>query len=301
MNRLNYNHLYYFWVAVRTGSLAAASSELHLAQSTVSKQLKNLEEQFGHELFDRSGRRLVPNDFGQNVFKYANEIFSIGHELADYASGKNAGEQKRLRLGLTGSVPKYMIREWVAPMMGLEGSVQFSCYEGKLVDLVDELIVHQLDVVVTDRPLPAQKKEHVRSRELGESPVAFFGAPEFAETISGPFPESLDEAQMLLPTPEAQLRRKLDTWFVDQDLSPRIVGQFQDIAQMKSLGQAGMGIFPLPTIIEKQTSRQYEVRKVGNVTDITETFFAIVGQRQLDNSAVERLIERAVGWLSAST
>jgi hypothetical protein len=53
---LNYHHLLYFWTVAREGSVTAAARRLGLAQSTVSGQLRRLEQRLGHPLFQRQGR-----------------------------------------------------------------------------------------------------------------------------------------------------------------------------------------------------------------------------------------------------
>ena len=76
MDWLNYHHLYYFWLVAREGSIARAAKQLHLAHPTISKQLHQLEASFEGKLFERVGRNLVLTQFGQTVFRYAEEIFS---------------------------------------------------------------------------------------------------------------------------------------------------------------------------------------------------------------------------------
>ena len=81
MNWLNYHHLLYFWTVARAGTIAEACKTLRLAQPTISAQLRLLEESIGKKLFAREGRRLVLTDAGQVVYRYANEIFSLGREM----------------------------------------------------------------------------------------------------------------------------------------------------------------------------------------------------------------------------
>ena len=87
MRHLNYNHLLYFWTVAREGSIARASEVLFLTPQTISGQLKLLEESIGKPLFVRVGRRLVLSDTGQIVNQYADEIFSLGAELAQRMKG----------------------------------------------------------------------------------------------------------------------------------------------------------------------------------------------------------------------
>lgn len=88
MEWLNYHHLLYFWSVARTGSVVRAARELRLAQPTISGQIRLLEESLGEKLFDRVGRNLVLTDTGRIVFRYADEIFSLGRDLLGTLRGR---------------------------------------------------------------------------------------------------------------------------------------------------------------------------------------------------------------------
>src|SRR4030095_12508377 len=68
MEWFNYHHLLYFWLVAREGSLARASSQLRLAQSTVSGQIRAFENTLGEKLFVRSGRRFMLSEVGRVVY-----------------------------------------------------------------------------------------------------------------------------------------------------------------------------------------------------------------------------------------
>ena len=87
MTWLNYHHLLYFWVVAKKGTITAACRELSLAQPTISAQLRALENALGHELFDRSRRKLALTETGRIVYGYADEIFSVGQNLMDALEG----------------------------------------------------------------------------------------------------------------------------------------------------------------------------------------------------------------------
>ena len=108
MEWLNYHHLFYFWTVVRAGSITQAAAHLRLAQATISSQIKALEESLGEPLLVRAGRRLQPTAAGQVVFRYADEIFSLGRELREALAGRavrprpltgsNSGERRARRV-----------------------------------------------------------------------------------------------------------------------------------------------------------------------------------------------------------
>jgi LysR family transcriptional activator of nhaA len=295
MEWLNYHHLYYFWTVAREGTVAEASEELHLAPSTISKQIGQLEERLGHDLFDRTGRRLVLNDFGRVVHRYADEVFSIGHELLEYAEGHEAGQPHRLHVGVSESIPKLMVRELVTPI--LHDELQLGFHEGPLDTLLDDLAIHQLDVVLTDRPLPVEQSNRAVAHLLGQSAIGFYASGDQARSLADGFPDSLDDADLLLPTSDAAIRQNLDAWFTRHDLHPRIVAQCQDAAQMKVFGDIGIGAFPAPVVLESAMADQYDIEKVGEADGVDETFYAIAASRRIEEPTVEGLVEHARDWL----
>ena len=72
----------------------------------MSGQLKALEDSLGEKLFSRVGRRLVLTDVGRVVYRYAEEIFSLGRELQDTLKDRPTGRPVRLTVGVADAVPK---------------------------------------------------------------------------------------------------------------------------------------------------------------------------------------------------
>lgn len=56
MSHLNYNHLYYFWMVCKQGSITKAAEALFLTPQTVTGQIKALEERMDGKLTKRNGR-----------------------------------------------------------------------------------------------------------------------------------------------------------------------------------------------------------------------------------------------------
>lgn len=292
MEWLNYHHLYYFWMVAREDTLSSASDVLRLAPSTLSKQIRQLEEKLGHELFNRSGRSLVLNDFGEIVFRYADDIFRIGQELLDFATGQPVGGRLRLRVGVTTSVPKLLVRKLLGPATWADEQVHLIVREASLNTLLSDLSLHQLDVVLADRASPPDSDFKVFNHLLGRCDMRLLGSPALAAQLRPDFPKSLHGAPMLLPTTGAILRRRLERWFEAHDVHPKIVAEFQDTAQMNAFGQTGLGAFPAPAVIAEDTAQQYEVESIGQIEEITEDFYAITVERRVQHPTVVTILER---------
>ena len=290
---LNYHHLLYFWTVAKEGSIAKACEKLRLAQPTISGQLRLLEETLGEKLFTRAGRGLVMTEVGQVVFRYADEIFSLGRELQDVLKGRPQGRPLRLLVGISDLVPKLIAYRVLQPTMSMPEPVQLLCHEDTPERLLAELADHQLDVVLSDAPVPSMMRVRAFNHLLGTCGVTLFCAPAIVASYRKDFPACLDGAPFLLPTEGSSLRRSLDQWFDSENIRPRVVGEFKDSALLKTFGQAGAGIFPAASAIEREVREHYKVSVVGRPESVVERFYAISVERKLKHPAVVAISEAA--------
>ena len=293
MKWLNYNHLYYFWMIAREGSVIRASEELMVSQPTVSIQLKELETALGRRLFDRVGRRLVLTDSGKIAFNYANDIFSLGQELVNALEQRPVERPLRLAVGIVDVIPKLVARSLLEPAMRLPQPVRLICREDKGDRLLADLSARRLDMVLSDGPIATAVGFEGFNHLLGECGVCFFAAERLAKRYAKGFPKSLDGAPMLLPTGHSAVRRALDLWFDSQRVHPLVVGDFDDSALMFSFGQGGEGIFPAPSVVERQIKREIGVRLVGRTEKVRERFYAIAMEEQPRHGAVVAIRDAA--------
>lgn len=294
MDWLNYHHLLYFWAVAKEGSISAACKKLHLAQPTISGQLKKLEEAVGQKLYDRAGRGLVLTDAGRTVFRYADEIFSIGEELKEALKGRPTDRPLHLTVGVPDSLPKMIAYRLIEPAFRLDQKVHVECREGKLQDLLGELATHSVDVVLSDMQAASFVSVRAFNHLLGESGTSFFAAAGLAERVSsGEFPQNLNGMPMLLPSGAATLRRTIDHWLYSNEIRPEVVGDFEDTALMKVFAQAEHGVIPAPTAVEDEICYQYGLEVVGRVPKIVERFYAITVERRIKHPAVVALTEAA--------
>lgn len=293
MPSLNYKHLLYFWTVAREGSIARACKELHVTQPAISAQLRKLEEQLGEPLFARSGRGLALTEAGRMAFQYADEIFTLGRELAETIRGRPTGKPIRFTVGLTDAFPKLVAYRLLAPALRMEQPVHLVLHDDRPERLYAELSIQELDLVLTDAPLPPTAPIRAYNHLLGECGVTFFGTAALAEQYGADFPRSLDGAPFLLPIEGTTLRRSLGQWFDSVGVRPRVVAEVGDSALLKSFGQAGTALFAGPTVIEAEIRRQYRVEAISHVEEIRERFYAITVERRLKHPAVVAIAETA--------
>ena len=293
MNWLNYHHLQYFWVVSQEGSVAKASEKLHVTPATISIQLRDLEKSLGVKLFRKAGRGLMLTEMGTAVQAYSQDIFATGQELLDMVHGRPVGGPILFRVGIKDVMPKLIACQLLEPTLRMTEEIRLACYEGDVSRLIADLAIHKLDVVLSDTPIDPLMKVRAYSHLLGESEVAFVGVKELAKRVRAGFPESLNSVPMLLPMKNTVLRRSLDFWFEENHVRPQIRGEFEDSAMLKIMGRAGIGIFPVTTIICKEVQDMYNVDFIAKIPGVSERFYALSVERKLKHPAVLAISEVA--------
>ena len=293
MEWLNYHHLFYFWLAAKSGTVTAAANALHLARPTVAAQIKDLEKSMGQDLFEKQGRELVLTDFGSQVYEFAEEIFSVGHELKEFIKTGKQGKRRTFTVGIPDVVPKHIVFELLKPALRMEDRPRVVCIEGKLDHLLSDLAKHQSDLVLSDSPAPPNLKYKVYTHKLGECGMSMLAVPALARKYKKGFPGSLTDAPCLLPTARTAVRHALDIWMDENEIFPDIVAELEDSAMLKVFGQSGEGIFPIPTAIEPEIIKQYGVQLVGRIPEVRDRFYAISAEKRVQQDATLLIVNQA--------
>ncbi|MEH6628461.1 MAG: transcriptional activator NhaR [Motiliproteus sp.] len=289
MASLNFNHLRYFWMVAKTGSIVRAAEQLHITPHSISGQLKEFNRTLGIDLFRRSGRNLELTDAGRRILSYAEEIFSIGDELIEALHDQKTVKTTPFRVGVVDSVSKSIAYQLLEPVLKLDEPVRLICREGRQASLLADLSIHRLDMIVADRPIPTHLSVRGYNHLLGESALTVFGARQLTKNLSGSFPMSLKNAPFLLPGEDVTIRAKLIHWFEANDLHPHIVGEFDDSALLKSFGQTGAGFFVAPSAIANHVCERYQVAEVGRIGSIVEQLYAITTERRIAHPAIKAI------------
>ncbi len=285
---LNFHHLRYFWTVAHEGSIAKACAVLKVSQPTVSEQLRSLAQAVGCDLLVREGRRLRLTDTGRMALDYADEIFVLGRDLHEALANRRHGRSLPVAVGVSDAVPKLIACRLIAPALALPEKVQLTVHEDSHDVLVQRLSAHELDLVISDAPLEAHQRIRAFNHVLGASTLAVFGATSFAKLARG-FPKSLDGAPLLAAMPGSPQRRSWDAWCADRQVRPRVVAQVQDSALMKTMGQAGLGVFIGPAAISDAICATFAVRIIGRIPELKESYYAISLDRRLANPALQAI------------
>ncbi|MGJ0483021.1 MAG: transcriptional activator NhaR [Methylomicrobium sp.] len=294
---INYKHLHYFWMVAKEKSIVKASAQLHLTPQTISSQLNCLEEAMDAILFERVGRHLELTDAGRLVLSYADEIFSLGSELQNAVRHRPKKSSLAFKIGIDNVVPKSIAYRLLEPALHVPETIHFNCRENDLDSLLSDLLLHKLDLVISDSPISPDLDFRGFCNPLGESGLSIFAAGALMERLQGEFPYCLDTMPLLLPASNTGIRMHLQRWFDKWRIHPAIVGEFEDSALMKEFAQAGVGVVAAPTAIKAEVVRKHELIEIGTVEEAVIRYYAISVPRKTSHPAVIAITEKAREWL----
>ena len=289
----NYKHLYYFWVVAKEGGMSRAASKLDMAVQTVSAQVRELERSLGYSLLKPAGRGLVLTDAGFAAMKQADQIFQLGENLPSLVRDAVSAPTVRLAVGISDGLPKLAVHRLLRPVIP-EPHLRLLCHEGEFDELLGDLALHRLDVVLSDRPAPTHPHITLYSHSRGSSTIAWYGSADMVQAAGKNFPLSLADVPVLLPTAHTAVRARLDLWFEQRAIRPRIVGEFEDSALLKTFGASGMGIFPAAEWTHENLLAHYAVHRLAACDGISEHFFAIGTEKKVQHPLVQRLLQPAI-------
>lgn len=287
MASLNYHHLRYFRAVAHDGNLTRTAERLNLTQSALSVQIRKLEEQLGHALFDRRGRQLHLTEAGRIALDHADAIFTTGEELLGTLRETGAVRQA-LRVGALATLSRNFQMEFLRPVLG-RTDIELVLRSGSAAELLRALETLNLDVVLINQAPARDALTAFVAHRIAEQSVALVGTPSRLRW-TGSLADLLRGHPVILPTLDSSVRSGFDALASRLDVRPQIVAEVEDMAMMRLLAREDVGLAVLPPIVVKDELAGGFLIEVDEPLGITETFYAVTMERRFPNPLVRVLL-----------
>jgi LysR family transcriptional regulator, transcriptional activator of nhaA len=291
MARLNFHHLHYFWAVAKEGNLTRAAAHLHVSQSALSSQIRQLEEQLGQPLFARVGRGLQLTEAGQLALGYAESIFTAGAELTALLREGHRDERQVLRIGAMATLSRNFQENFLRPLLERE-DVELVLHSGSLVDLLARLRVHTLDLVLSNQRVHASSEDPWRCQRIARQPVSLVGKPR-SKRKAFRYPEELAEVPLLLPGRDNDIRAGFDLLCERLGIRYRLRAEVDDMALLRLLARDSDSVALLPTVVVQDELRNGRLVEYSVVPDLHENFYAISVQRHFTPPLLKTLLKQS--------
>jgi LysR family transcriptional regulator, transcription activator of glutamate synthase operon len=232
---MNVDELRWFVAVAEAGQVTKAAADLHISQPALSRALARMQRQLGVDLFDRDGRNLRLNRYGEVFLAHARRA------LAELDGGRRAVEEMAgTRSGLVSLGYAPTLSVWLVPALVSEFRA-----ENAMKPLVDALREGSVDLLVTPRPPDptlAWKRLGTERLKLAVPPhhrLATRKRVRLAEAAEEPF---------VMLKPAYEFRALSEDLCHEAGFEPRNAFEAEDIASVRALVAAGLGVAVVPPL-----------------------------------------------------
>ncbi len=235
-----------FQVVAELENVTRAAEVMNVAQPSLSKMISRLEQDLGVPLFDRVGRRLKLNRFGEVYLRRVRNVFDELEQARRELNDMTSLESGRVAVGVTTSQ--------ILPNVFEEYFARYPDMKFRLFQIVGRYeIARQLrdgafDFCISSRPIiPVEAGMEVASRELLSEEIflAVCKSHRLARRKSVTLEDLVDE-KFIAHTRDDGLRETIDNVFAEVGFEPNVVFESSDTGVIGNLVAAGTGIALLP-------------------------------------------------------
>jgi len=287
MSYLNYHHLRYFWAIANEGSLTRAARRLNVSPSSLSIQLKALEEQLGQALFERHGRTLQLTEAGRIALSYSNELFKLGDEFLSTVKGLGPDARQVLRVGAVSTLSRNFQIELLRPLLG-RSDVEVIIQSGAFHDLLTRLRDHSLDIVLANQPAMQDQDEDWQSALMAEQSVSLIGNPGLKKGKFR-FPRDLANTTVAVPGRGSGIRAAFEKLLEFHSAQTSFIAEVDDMAMLRLIAREGFSLVLVPPVVVVDELANGSLVEHCTFPEIKETFYAITRRRQFPRPLLQKL------------
>lgn len=285
-------HLLYFRTVAEELHFSKAAQKLFISQPPLSRQIRELEDELGVQLFIRSNKRVALTDAGKYFKGEVDAIFARLEEGKNMAKQIHLAESGELKIGYISSVYQSHLAEVLKAMRIAFPHIKTSLYEVPTLTQVRALEEGSLDVGILRSPVHSEKLQ---------IQTLFFDPFMVVIPSGNKFGSQQELAAFLKRSPfiffnkgfAAHYNEKLIEICERMGFKPDIVHEANNVHSILQLIEAGLGVSILPSSLKKQYEHlNLAFIKLYNIPVETEVVLAYKAANR--NIALKWFIENYV-------
>ncbi|MBI4720727.1 MAG: LysR family transcriptional regulator [Chitinivibrionia bacterium] len=242
----NMNHFYYFYVIAKKQSFTEASRELMVSQSSLSIQLKQFERALGTTLFNRKKTGVELTDVGEIAFQVADRIFPEVGMLRSSIQEAEHSVSGRVSIATVNSIGIYVLPAILKSFKERYPDVKVSIDFKHSREVIEMVQAGKADAAIITW---SRKYPDLTALELKKNKMFLVAAPEHPlagrENIS---PRELEEHQFIAYEEGSPTRTMMDGLFKRLALDIEYTIESSNVATIKRMAMAGLGLAILPEV-----------------------------------------------------
>jgi LysR family transcriptional activator of nhaA len=292
MPYLNYHHLKYFRAIARQGGLTKAAEHLNVSPSSLSVQLKALEDQLGHALFLREGKSLILTDAGKIALSYAESVFKSGDDLLATMRGLGTDNRKILRVGAVSNLSRNFQLNFLSELIVRE-DVEIIIHSGTLSEMLSQLQNLSIDLVLSNQAAPVEIHSEWKNKLISDQTVSLIGHKQAIKSKKKfNFPQDLEGLSLVLPGRGCAIRSAVDRILGELGIKIKILAEVDDMAMLRLIVRDSQAFTIVPPVVVIDELKTGELVEYAQIPDIKEVFYCITKEQKFPNPVLNELLAK---------
>jgi DNA-binding transcriptional LysR family regulator len=242
---MNTNDLKIFEAVATNGSFTKAAEAMFTVQSNVTARIKNLEEEFGADLFNRTSRKVVLTSAGETLMQYSKQIDHLMQE-AKKDIKKFSQVSGNLKIGCIETTMAFKVPDILSRFTEAYPDVDLEFKSQMRSELINDVINYKLDAAFVSAPINSPELEQLHIKEEQLVILAPAHGPELKELLMN------QPLKIIVFDQGCVFRARLEAW-----LNSKGIIQYKSIVLNSLEGiinfvEAGLGISILPAELIEQ-------------------------------------------------
>lgn len=257
-------------------NITKAAKELHMAQPHLTRQIKNLEQELGVELFVREKKRLHISDEGRFLKQQAQQLLGIVDKTKEQILEMKLGMSGTLYIGSIETTGTIYLPQWIAGFKKKYPKINYNLWSGNSKDVIERLDEGLLDLAFVREPFDQDKYDSFPV--IDEEWVVLMNKHHpLAQSNNYIYLEELEKEELLVPT---QRINEISNWFYKKNLQCHIICGFSPLMNAIVLVENNLGIAILPESCKKAISSKKIMIK--NFTEKRYSTVSLIWKKQYE-------------------
>src|SRR5699024_4597858 len=237
----------YFIEVAKREHVTDAANALHVAQSAVSRQIFNLEEELGVKLFIREGRTVKLTRIGQEFLQHMKQAVNVVDDATQIVEEYIDTEKGTIHIGFPTSLASYILPTAIYYFRQKYPHAKFELNQGSYSDLIEAVIKGDINIAILG-PVPTDHDKIKSSILFTEQIVALLPASHpLARRSSIKLTELQNDSFVLFPEGFV-LRDLIVDGCSQRGFNPKVSFEGMDMDAIKGLVSAGLGVTLIPEV-----------------------------------------------------
>jgi len=244
-------HLRYFIAAAEEENVSRAALKLRVSQPGISRQIKDLEDEIGFQLFERSAKSLKLTEAGKFFLTEAKSILQRADDAVKNARAVAGGTNGEINVGYAPSLTVQILPQALRAFQEKFPGVRVALHDLSTEEMLSQIGEKKLQVALTVRP-PAKLLRGLNIEELAHYTICVAVAPKHPLAKSKSISLEQISREPLLGYSRKdypEYHEMLEKLFASIGRKPRIVGEHDGVTSIVAAVEAGHGFALVPSCV----------------------------------------------------